>query len=103
MTIKQSAWPTLDEVEQYIDAADSELGPRCCDPFAEKCRAALREVAAPRDETAGTYMRFWGEAGKEHLRHALEEIERAGVVVIVMPRAEKLISPTFEEWGVQKQ
>lgn len=42
--------PTPEQVEKYIDYADSELGPACCEEWVEWCRQVLRtavEVAEP--------------------------------------------------------
>ena len=41
---------TKAQVEEYIDAADSELGPRCCDAWVEKCRRLLRSTIAAEKE-----------------------------------------------------
>lgn len=37
---------TPEEVERYINAAESELGPACGDDFAEWCAKVLREAAS---------------------------------------------------------
>jgi hypothetical protein len=34
--------PTKEQIEKYIQAADSELGPECEDDWVEWCRLALR-------------------------------------------------------------
>lgn len=41
---------TQAQAEQYIRAADDELGPYCCDPWVEECRRAIRSLTQAKKE-----------------------------------------------------
>jgi len=45
--------PTPEQIEQYIKAADLELGPTCEDDWVEWCRALLRESVREGSQTDG--------------------------------------------------